>query len=748
MSTITVTNTIHDPAGRPVVGVACQITLVGAAAFDAGNIETVGVVGTVTTDGTGTWTASLEPNSTLQPTGTYYLVSQPGGASHAFVVPATGGPYVLNQLLVSSPTSPAASLGIVRYDVAQALTPTQQAQAQSNIGTVAGGVTSFNARTGAVVPQTGDYTAAQVGADASGAAAAAQAASLQKSANLSDVALPATARTNLGLGGAATLNVGTATGTVAAGDDSRITGAAQKSANLSDLGNAATARTNLGLGTAATQNKVAAGSAGVLDATDPTTTNSRTPTAHASTHASGGSDPITIAESQVTGLVADLAARALVLVPTATKTTAYTAAVNDLVLCDATTASFPVTLPTAPADKSILEVKKIDSSANTVTITCGGTDTFVVGGTTLVLALQGHAARLQYQASTSKWITLDNDLPLTATDARYVQGSIGTTKGDTLAWSGSGSPVRVPASTDGFVYTLDSTQAAGVKWAAAAGGGVSGIFGDGSDGTVTISSNTTLTRDMQYANLTVNAGVTLSTGGYKIFVSGTLTNNGTIANVGGNASGATKGNGAPQGSLSGGPAGGNGGVTTGSSGSTGSAGGWQSSNTGQGGGSGASGAGGSGGSGGSPSAISSSRLPVATALTGYYFGVVAGLSGNGVMLTPGSGSGGGGGGDGTNSGGGGGGGGGCVLVCCKTLTGSGTFSANGGNGATPSTGNCGGGGAGTGGWVVVCCQATSSWTGTLTAASGTAGSGVGTGTAGTANATRTGLTTTLVIIPA
>jgi hypothetical protein len=59
-------------------------------------------------------------------------------------------------------------------------------------------------------------------------------------------------------GNAMEKDVGTASGTVAAGNDSRIVAALQNSSNLSDVSSSSSARSNLGLGTLATQNANAA----------------------------------------------------------------------------------------------------------------------------------------------------------------------------------------------------------------------------------------------------------------------------------------------------------------------------------------------------------------------------------------------------------------------------------------------------------------------------------------------------------
>jgi hypothetical protein len=52
---------------------------------------------------------------------------------------------------------------------------------------------------------------------------------------------------------------------------------------------------------------------------------------------------------------------------------------------------------------------------------------------------------------------------------------------------------------------------------------IAGLFGDGTDGSQTITASTTLVRDMYYTDLALAPGVDLGTGGYRVFVSGTLT---------------------------------------------------------------------------------------------------------------------------------------------------------------------------------------------------------------------------------
>src|ERR1700758_3900186 len=104
----------------------------------------------------------------------------------------------------------------------------------------------------------------------------------------------------------------------------------------------------------------------------------------------------------------------LLLIPTGVKTTTYSAAANDLVPCNATSAGFTVTLPPAPVDGTRVGVKKIDATANAVTVATAGADVFnmAAGATTLSLALQYQAIVAQYNASAAIWYIISTDAPL------------------------------------------------------------------------------------------------------------------------------------------------------------------------------------------------------------------------------------------------------------------------------------------------------------------------------------------------
>ena len=276
-------------------------------------------------------------------------------------------------------------------------------------------------------------------------------------------------------------------------------------------------------------------------------------------------------------------------------------------------------------------------------------------------------------------------------------------------------------------------------------------FGDGSDGDVTISSNTTITRDMYYNNLTVNSGVTLSCGGYRIFVKNKLTNNGTISANGGNGGNGgngpndnetglcgTPGHAASTGSIYGGTDGGYGGglynfapqTLVGANGT----------NTDK----GMIFSGAAGGAGGTPNSSAGGSAGISTgtiyntpyAFIGAYLLYDLYPSVTQIKSSPGSGGGGAGGGDlGSGRGGGAGGGsgasGGICWISAKTIVNNGSIEAKGGNGGNGGSGYTGsgyahgggGGGGGGDGGVVLLIYSSFTNNGTISVAGGAGGTG-------------------------
>ena len=271
-------------------------------------------------------------------------------------------------------------------------------------------------------------------------------------------------------------------------------------------------------------------------------------------------------------------------------------------------------------------------------------------------------------------------------------------------------------------------------------------FGDGSDGDVTISSPTTLTRDMYYNNLTVND--TLTTDGYRIFVKETISGSGTITwGTPNNGANATNSTGARGGAQSGsGPlkntAGSDGcdgsihGSTIDTPNDVGNIYGFDTASNGV-----------QGGRGGKTTSSGADRVGsvgglggVVTYVSKYakdFFNLLWCLDLNKTTLAlvirrAMSGGGGGGGGvetGGQGAGGGGGGAsGGTVFICAKTWSGTFTIVCVGGNGGNGANGTysggtqyAGGGASAGNGGIVIRVFRTDNWSGSCTLTGGTKG---------------------------
>lgn len=151
------------------------------------------------------------------------------------------------------------------------------------------------------------------------------------------------------------------------------------------------------------------------------------------------------------------------LVPTAVKTINYTAAALDFIPCDiTTTGSFTVTLPTAPADKTIIGVKIVKfTAARTVIIATGGSDVFNVaaGSTSLTLSRLFQTVTLQYKSSSAIWYVTSTDPAVTTATTGTNDNSPATAAFVQQEIAANSIPIPVTMTNGGFGSSLSDPAA-------------------------------------------------------------------------------------------------------------------------------------------------------------------------------------------------------------------------------------------------------------------------------------------------
>ncbi len=236
--------------------------------------------------------------------------------------------------------------------------------------------------------------------------------------------------------------------------------------------------------------------------------------------------------------------------------------------------------------------------------------------------------------------------------------------------------------------------------AAAVADGEAELFGDGNDGDVIETVSRTLTQDLYPRSYTINAGVIIDNGGFRVVAKRAALVHGVFRANGSDAVGATGGAAAPTGTIGGGTAGATGtnGAGTASANLNNDLTPGQGGRGGQG-GAGSNGAGANGGQirTGANARTRSRRLDTLLAMAD----ADNGNAGNITRFQGGTGGGAGGGGGGSNLGGGGGGGAGTLVLAAPVIfiSSTGSLEAKGGAGGAGTGGNSGGGGGGGGGCI-------------------------------------------------